>query len=127
MMRACFWLLLSISTGSWAATSSADADRCRAHGSIDACYDAIRRSPSDPALLTSLGDAFARANRTVDAVRTYRRAAALAPSDRGVAAKIAALEAKSSAKRVTVGPPLRSATAGGARRFSNAAPESQSH
>jgi cytochrome c-type biogenesis protein CcmH/NrfG len=127
MMRVLPWLLLLSASGAWAATSSPDADRCRAHGSIDACYDAIRRNPSDPTLLTSLGDAFARANRSADAVRTYRRAAVLAPSDRGIVAKIAALEGKSSAKRASAGPALHAANEGGSRRFSNAAPESQSH
>ena len=101
MIRVLAWLSLLAVTGAWSATSSPDADRCRARGSVEACYDAIRRSPSDPSLLASLGDAFARASRPVDALRTYRRAAALAPGDRGVAAKIAALEAKPTAKRVT--------------------------
>jgi hypothetical protein len=127
MMRATAWLLLLTVSGAWAATSNPDADRCRARGSVEACYDAIRRSPSDPTLLTSLGDAFARANRPVDALRTYRRAATLAPSDRGVAAKIAALEAKPSPKRVAAVPAARPADPGATRRYSNAAPESQTH
>jgi cytochrome c-type biogenesis protein CcmH/NrfG len=127
MMRALACLLLLTVSGAWAATSSPDADRCRARGSVEACYDAIRRNPSDPTLLTSLGDAFARANRPVDALRTYRRAASLAPSDRGVAAKIAALEAKPSPKRVATTAPVRAADQSATRRYSNAAPESQSH
>jgi cytochrome c-type biogenesis protein CcmH/NrfG len=95
-------------------------ERCRARADVDACYDALRRSPSDPALLGALGDALARANRPADALRTYRRAAALAPSDRSIVAKINALETKASAKPAPV-------HAANEKRFSNAAPESQSH
>jgi len=95
-------------------------DRCRARADVDACYDALRRNPSDPALLVALGDALAHANRPSDALRTYRRAAALAPSDRSIPARISALEAKVSAKPA----PVRAANE---KRFSNAAPESQSH
>jgi len=95
-------------------------DRCRARADIDACYDALRRTPSDPSLLGALGDALARANRPADALRTYRRVAVLSPSDRSNAEKISALEAKASAKPA----PARAANQ---KRFSNAAPESQSH
>jgi Flp pilus assembly protein TadD len=113
--------------GSWAASSNGDAERCRAHGGIDTCYDAIRRSPSDPTLLSSLGEAFARANRPADALRTYRRAAVLAPADRTIAAKVAALEGKSSPKKKPAAAVLRANNDAGSRRYSNAAPESQSH
>ena len=75
-----------------------DSRRCRA-GGIDACYDAIRYRPSDPSLLSALGDALARANRPADALRAYQRVAILAPNLPGVVAKISALEAKLSAKR----------------------------
>ena len=95
-------------------------ERCRARADIDACYDALRRNPSDPVLLGALGDALARANRPADALRTYRRVAALTPGDRSIAAKISALEAKASAKPA----PARAASE---KRYSNAAPESQSH
>jgi Flp pilus assembly protein TadD len=98
-----------------AAALNAGFERCRARADIDACYDALRRNPSDPALLAALGDALARVNRPADAMRTYRRAAALSPSDRSIAAKIGALEAKASARPAPV------------RAASNVAPESQSH
>jgi Flp pilus assembly protein TadD len=120
-------LLSLLATVSSAAASNGDAERCRAHGSIDTCYDAIRRSPSDATLLASLGEAFARANRSADALRTYRRAATLAPADRAIAAKVAALEGKSVAKKSPAAPALRAANDGNSRRYSNAAPESQSH
>ena len=95
-------------------------ERCRARADIDACYDALRRNPTDPALLSALGDALARVNRPADALRTYRRAAALAPSDRSITAKISALETKASVKPA----PVRAAND---KRYSNTAPESQSH
>ena len=72
--------------------------RCRA-GELDACYDAIRYRPSDPSLLSALGDALLRANRPADALRAYQRVAILAPNMPGVVAKISAIEAKLSAKR----------------------------
>src|SRR5258708_21197948 len=77
-----------------AATLKRDTVRCRAQANLDACYDAIRWSPGDPALLVGLGDALERAQRPADAIRNYRRAAALAPGTPGLAAKISAAEAK---------------------------------
>jgi hypothetical protein len=111
------------------ADSSSDFERCRAQAKLDACYDAIRYRPSDPSLLSALGDALARANRPADALRTYKRVAVLAPNLPGVAAKISAIETKMSAKRPTANPPAHatSADAASGKRFSNAAPETQSH
>jgi hypothetical protein len=122
-------LLASMALPSMAATTpiagKPDVDRCRA---VDACYDAIRRSPSDTSLLSALGDALLRANRPADALRTYQRVATLAPNTPGVAAKIAAIEAKLSAKRTPGNSPLRAASADASgKRYSNAAPETQSH
>ena len=106
-----------------AAALKRDSARCRAQASVDACYDAIRWNPGDPALLVALADALVRAQRPADAIRNYRRAAALAPNMPGVAAKISAVEAKMSSRRARPG------AAGGAagKRYSNAAPETQSH
>ncbi|HEX3603401.1 MAG TPA: hypothetical protein VHU43_04865 [Steroidobacteraceae bacterium] len=101
------------------AALSAGFERCR-RADIDACYDALRWNPSDPALLEALGDALAHVNRPADALRTYRRAAALAPRDPSISAKITAIESKASATRA----PARAANG---KRYSNAAPESQSH
>jgi hypothetical protein len=122
--------LLALVVPCMAATTSAagksDIERCRA---VDACYDAIRRSPSDPMLLSALGDALLRANRPADALRTYQRVATLAPGTPGLAAKITAIEAKLSGKRIPANAPLRAASADAAsgKRYSNAAPETQSH
>jgi cytochrome c-type biogenesis protein CcmH/NrfG len=111
-----------------AATLSRDSERCRAQANLDACYDAIRWSPRDPALLVALGDALDRANRPMEAVRAYRRAAALAPKSRDIAAKISAAEAKQSSRRVPGNPsPDSAAHAASGRRASNADPVAQSH
>jgi predicted Zn-dependent protease len=117
-------LLPSLAVPSLAATS--DSDRCRAGSSVDACYDAIRWRPSDPALLSALGDALLRANRPADALRTYQRVATLAPNTPGVAAKISAIETKLSAKRPS-STRTASADAASGKRYSNADPETQSH
>ena len=93
--------------------------RCRA-GGIDACYDAIRYRPSDPSLLSALGDALVRANRPADALRAYQRVAILAPNMPGIATKISTLEAKLSAKQASAGGPTHAADA---MRNSNAAPQ----
>jgi cytochrome c-type biogenesis protein CcmH/NrfG len=132
---------LLLSTGAWsqeavtlsagnaaAATLARDSARCRARADLNACYDAIRWNPGDPALLVALADALVRAKRPEDAIRNYRRAAALAPNMPGVAAKISAAQAKLSPRRA---PPVARASVNGApgpgRRYSNAAPETQSH
>ncbi len=89
---------------------------CSTQSNLEACYDAIRRNPSDPALLMATGDALVRAGRPADAIRTYRRAGQLAPNTHGLAAKISSAEAKLAALNASLN-----------RRYSNAAPESQSH
>ncbi len=106
-----------------AATLNANSRRCRA-GGIDACYDAIRYRPSDPSLLSALGDALVRANRPADALRAYQRVAILAPNTPGIASKISKLEAKLSAKQASGG---GSTHAADAMRNSNAAPPPQPH
>ncbi len=129
-------LLLCVAAGSMQAALSAvakpaaeslkrDFESCRAHANVDACYDAIRWNPSDPALLVALGDALERAKRPSDAIRAYRRAASLAPNTPGVAAKISAAEAKLSRKPAPGSHSTHEGTAG--KRYSNADPESQSH
>lgn len=103
-----------------AAKLKRDSARCREQANLDACYDAIRWSPGDPALLVGFGDALQRVQRPADAIRNYRRAAALAPDTPGLAAKISAAEAKL-ARRAP------GANRASAKRYSNAAPETQSH
>jgi cytochrome c-type biogenesis protein CcmH/NrfG len=133
--------LLLLSTATWSQQPAAgagrpapavvkrDSVRCSTRADVDACYDAIRWSPDDPKLLVALGDALMRAQRPADAVRNYRRAAALEPGTRGISAKLNAAEAKlaggpASAKRAVDRTPASSAPA---KRYSNAAPEPESH
>jgi len=109
-------------------TLKRDYERCHTYADVDACYDAIRWSPADPALLVALGDALVRAKRPADAIRKYRRALELKPNMRGVAAKISAAEAQLPSKQAR-GKAAGERAAGGPspKRYSNAAPESQSH
>jgi len=112
-----------------AATLKRDSALCSVQANINACYDAIRRSPNDPALLVGLGDALLRAKRSQDAIRIYRRAAALAPGMPGLAAKITAAEQTLTSKQGSARP-LGDRASGSAvtdKRYSNAAPEAQSH
>jgi cytochrome c-type biogenesis protein CcmH/NrfG len=101
-----------------------DTARCSTQADVEACYNAIRRNPNDPALLVALGDALVRAQRFEDAIRNYRRATVIAPGMSGIAAKISAAEEKMTARRAAVRP---TGSAGTDKRFSNAAPEAQSH
>jgi cytochrome c-type biogenesis protein CcmH/NrfG len=112
-----------------AATLKRDSAACRVHAQIDACYDALRWNPGDPALLVALGDALMLAKRPADAIRNYHRAAELAPDTRGLAAKISAAEAKAVSRRAPRTPSADASSASGslAKQYSNAAPESQSH
>jgi Flp pilus assembly protein TadD len=109
-----------------AAMLQRDTARCRGQADLNACYDAIRWNPGDPVLLVALADALVRVRRPADAIRNYRRALALAPNMSGVAAKISAAEAKLSSMRAR---PVERASVNGAPggRYSNAAPETQSH
>lgn len=123
-----------------AARVKRDVSLCKTRALLDACNDALRRTPSDPALLSAHGDALSRAGRTADALKQYRRAAALAPNQRGLNAKIAATEKHIGAKFAGVHTKPRTVAAAAAARvtneaavssksdhFSNAAPETQSH
>jgi Flp pilus assembly protein TadD len=127
MRGASVLLLLTLAAGAHAAVSPSSSSAsaaalkrnyasCSAEANLDACYDAIRWNPTDPVLLVATGDALMRAGRPADAIRDYRRAAQLAPATHGIAAKISKAEAR-----------LAALTASMNRRFSNAAPETQSH
>lgn len=138
---ACACVFLFMTAGSLVATTpaagqpaasanvNADFERCRGQADLSACYDAIRWRPSDPSLLSALGDALLRANRPADALRTYRRVATLAPNMPGVAAKISTIEEKLSARSALRNSSMRAASSNAAsgKRYSNAAPETQSH
>jgi cytochrome c-type biogenesis protein CcmH/NrfG len=113
------WSAVPPSAEAAAATAKRDSTRCVAQADLDACNDAIRRHPSDPELLVALADALMRAKRPADAIRHYRRAAALAPHMPGLAAKLSDAESQLASDRTPV--PARRT------RYSNAAPETQSH
>jgi hypothetical protein len=139
--RALFLASLLLSTAAWSGAASpppagtaaaealkSDSARCLVRAVLDACYDAVRWSPRDPALLVGLADALVRAKRPADAIRYYRRAAALAPNMSGVAAKISAAESKVPSRRAAGNLPVDRAVNGSpGKRYSNAAPETQSH
>jgi Flp pilus assembly protein TadD len=76
-----------------------DTFRCTKLSDLDACGEALRMKPDDPALLVAQGDALVREKRPAEAIGHYRRAAAVAPDLPDVASKISAAEAQS--------PPLR--------------------
>ena len=137
----CLALLLS-AVGPWGRAAAApaqvkvspavlkrDSARCIGQADIDACYDALRWQPSDPVLLVGLGDALRHANRPADALRNYQRAAELAPTMRGLPAKISATQASLHAKHTVRNIPAEHAAGAAlpARRYSNAAPVAQSH
>ena len=76
-----------------------DTFRCTTLADVDACGEALRMKPEDPALLVAQGDALVRAKRPAEAIGRYRRAAALAPDLPDVASKISAAEAQSPISR----------------------------
>lgn len=122
--------------------------RCGSLADLGACDEALRLKPDDPALLVAAGDALLRARRPADALNRYRIAAVIAPEQRDVAAKIATAESQlparpGSAGSGAAGPGVAAGREPGAherattavlaatpappRRYSNAAPETQSH
>jgi Flp pilus assembly protein TadD len=128
-----------------------DTFRCTRLSDLDACGEALRMKPDDPALLVAQGDALVREKRPAEAIGHYRRAAAVAPDLPDVASKISAAEAQSPPLRP--GGPAAGESSGGAavapvpgaapnarvaradagdtvhslRRYSNAEPVTRSH
>jgi tetratricopeptide (TPR) repeat protein len=102
---------------------------CHARKDLDSCSDAVRWNPGDPALITALADALARAGRVPEALRDYRRAESLDPDMRGLDAKIKATAARLNGRNKPRKVPVDRATAdaASAKRYSNADPEAQSH
>ena len=104
--------------------------QCLARRNMDACDDALRWNPSDPALIVALADLELRAKRPADALRHYRRAAEIAPTISGLNAKIAAAEKQLHPKlRSVVARPARAPAKAAAqsRQFSNIEPLTESH
>jgi tetratricopeptide (TPR) repeat protein len=102
---------------------------CHARKDLDSCSDAVRWSPSDPALIVILADALARARRLPEAIRDYRRAEELAPAMRGVDSKLKAAEALLAEKHTMRRPKPAAAPADpvSGQRYSNVEPDAQSH
>jgi tetratricopeptide (TPR) repeat protein len=71
-----------------------DAFRCSTLSDLDACSEAVRIKPEDALLLIEYADALMRTKRPADAISRYRRAAALAPNQPDIAAKLSAAEAQ---------------------------------
>jgi tetratricopeptide (TPR) repeat protein len=76
-----------------------DTFRCTTLADLDACSDAVRMRPDDPALLIADGDALSRAQRPADAIGHYRRAAALVQDKTEIDMKINAAEAQLSSSQ----------------------------
>jgi len=152
LMSAC----LSVSMPAWtletarpagsqaaAARLRSDSIRCTTRADVDACNDAIRRNPSDPVLLIALADALMRVDRPADALRHYRRAAAIAPGTPGLSAKITAADKRLASDRSSLAAryAVRSlphapakpestralGSLAAVKHYSNADPETQSH
>src|SRR5580698_8169278 len=71
-----------------------DAFRCDNLADLDACSEAVRLKPDDPALLTALGDALMQAKRPSEALQHYRHAQILAADTPALAQKIRVAEAE---------------------------------
>jgi predicted Zn-dependent protease len=109
-----------------------DMFRCDTLADLEACNEAMRLKPDDPAVLASSGDALMHARRPADALQRYRRAEALGGDPQAFAEKIRLAEAEVPAGSAGVaGPPADARVAqvqkSAPRRYSNASPEGQSH
>jgi hypothetical protein len=120
----------AVVAGPTAAELKHGAAQCLARRNEDACDDAVRWNPSDPALLVALADLELRAQHPVDALRHYHRAAEIAPNMNGLNAKIAAADAHLHPKHKAVAArPVKAAAkpAAPARQFSNIESLTESH
>jgi len=119
----------AVAAGPSATALKRGAAQCLARRNEDACDDAVRWNPSDPALLVALADLELRAGHPADALRHYRRAAELAPSMSGLNAKIAAADAQLHPKHKAVAarPAQAAKPTAQSRQFSNAEALAQSH
>jgi tetratricopeptide (TPR) repeat protein len=112
-----------------------DAFRCSNLEDLDACNEAARLQPDDPAPLTALGDALMRAKRPSEALQHYRRAETLASDNQALAEKIRVAETElSAAPTLAAGSSelantriARAAARAAPRRYSNVSPDGQSH
>ena len=119
----------AVAAGPSATELKRGAAQCLARRNEDACDDAVRWNPSDPALLIALADLELRAGHPADALRHYHRAAEIAPSTSGLNAKIAAADAQLHPKHKAVAARPVQATKPivQSHQFSNAEPLAESH
>ena len=128
-----------------AARSKRAAFRCTSLGDLDACNDALRAQPGDPELEVAQGDALMHAKRPAEALARFKQALASGAHDRDLGSKISAAEELAgkgrtlSAELAPVPSGARATRRPGSsdsgavhvaqapRRYSNAAPEAQSH
>lgn len=106
--------------------------RCSSLSDLDACAEALRLKPDDPALLVAQGEALMHAKRAADALGRYRRAAALAPDLPDIGEKIRLAEAElPSTPAPAAASPRAPSIAGNlpssSRRYSNLEPDAQTH
>ena len=122
----------AVAAGPTPAALKRGAAQCLARRNVDACDDAVRWNPSDPALLVALADLELRAEHPADALRHYRRAAEIAPNLNGLSAKIAAADAQLHPKhKAAVARPVQAQAAAKptvqSRQFSNTESPAESH
>lgn len=106
--------------------------RCSSLSDLEACAEALRLRPDDPALVVAQGDALMRAKRAADALSRYRHAAALMPDLPDIGDKIKLAEAElPSAPALAQGPSRAPSTVSNQppppRRYSNLEPDAQTH
>ncbi len=112
-----------------------DAFRCSNLADLDACSEAVRLDPDDPAMLTAFGDALVKEKRPSEALQHYRRAATLAAATPALTEKIRVVEAElppdstaGPAVGAAANPPIAQATPRPpSRHYSNVSPVGQSH
>jgi predicted Zn-dependent protease len=111
-----------------------DTFRCDNLGDLDACGEAARLQPDNPALLTSYGDALMRAKRPAEALERYHRAEALVTDKQALAGKIRVAENEipasapiAAASRDSSSLKNRLSANAPSRRYSNVMPDGQSH
>jgi tetratricopeptide (TPR) repeat protein len=68
--------------------------RCTRFADVEACDQALAMKPDDAAIVIARGDALLKAQRPLEALDSYRRAAALDPSNADTAAKVNAAQAQ---------------------------------
>jgi tetratricopeptide (TPR) repeat protein len=66
--------------------------RCAQLSDLAACEEALKGRPNDPQILAAQGDALLKAGRPAEAAAAYRRATAIEPQNRALAAKISSAE-----------------------------------